>query len=119
MPDIHIREPEVTDAEALSAYVAGLVAENTGTITLKKAPTPEEERVFIAKNAVAERAHVVQQEVRIRGVALLGKRRDRARSRTQAASVTAVATDRLKRTPNTQPPTPNVLLGSWELEVGN
>lgn len=54
-----IREVTPGDAEALVAHVEAMVAENTGTITLRKAPTLEQEREFIAKNAAAERAIVM------------------------------------------------------------
>ncbi|MFT3723100.1 MAG: GNAT family protein [Hyphomonadaceae bacterium] len=54
-----IREIAPGDAEALVAHVEAVVAENTGTITLRKAPTLEQEREFIAKNIAAERAIVL------------------------------------------------------------
>jgi RimJ/RimL family protein N-acetyltransferase len=54
-----IREIRLGDAEALVAYVEALVAEGPGTITLRKAPTLEQEREFIAKHAAAERAFVL------------------------------------------------------------
>lgn len=59
MPDIIIREPVASDAAALSAYTAALIAENTGTITLRVAPTPEQEIEFIARHAAAERAFII------------------------------------------------------------
>ena len=54
-----IREITPEDAEALVAYVEALVAEGTGTITLRKAQTLEQEREFIANNEAAERAFVL------------------------------------------------------------
>lgn len=54
-----IREIRPDDAEALVAYVEGLVAEGPGTITLRKAPTLEQEREFIAKAEAAERAFIL------------------------------------------------------------
>lgn len=59
IPGIVIREPVASDAEALAAYTAALVAEGTGTITLRRAPTVEEEAEFIAKMAAAERAFIL------------------------------------------------------------
>jgi RimJ/RimL family protein N-acetyltransferase len=59
MPDIIIREPAASDAAALAAYTAALVAEDTGTITLRTAPTVEQEVEFIAKTAAAERAFIL------------------------------------------------------------
>lgn len=54
-----IREITQGDAEALVAYVEALVAEGTGTITLRKAPSLEQEREFIAKSEAAERAFIL------------------------------------------------------------
>lgn len=54
-----IRDVTPDDAEALVAYVAALVAEDTGTITLRQAPTLEQEHEFIARSAAAERAFVL------------------------------------------------------------
>jgi RimJ/RimL family protein N-acetyltransferase len=59
MPDIIIREPVASDAAALAAYTAALVAEGPGTITLRVAPTVEQEVEFITKNAAAERAFIL------------------------------------------------------------
>jgi RimJ/RimL family protein N-acetyltransferase len=59
MPGIIIREPVASDAEALAAYTAALVAENTGTITLRTAPTAEQEADFIAKTAAQDRAFIL------------------------------------------------------------
>jgi RimJ/RimL family protein N-acetyltransferase len=59
MTEIIIREITAADAEALQAYVSALVAEDLGTITLRVAPTVEQEREFIARNAAAERAFVL------------------------------------------------------------
>jgi RimJ/RimL family protein N-acetyltransferase len=56
---IIIRDPVISDAAALSAYTAALVAEGTGTITLRVAPTPEQEVEFITKHAAAERAFIL------------------------------------------------------------
>jgi RimJ/RimL family protein N-acetyltransferase len=66
-----IREITPGDAEALVTYVEALVAEGTGTITLRKAPTLEQEREFIAKNAAAERAFVLVAMDGIRVVGML------------------------------------------------
>src|SRR5690349_12872325 len=56
---IVIREPVASDAAAMVAHVEAVIAENTGTITLRRAPTVEEEVEFIAKMAAAERAFIL------------------------------------------------------------
>ncbi|HEV7693116.1 MAG TPA: GNAT family N-acetyltransferase [Hyphomonadaceae bacterium] len=59
IPGIVIREPVASDAEALAAYTAALVAEGTGTITLRTAPTVEQEADFIAGIAARDRAFIL------------------------------------------------------------
>lgn len=59
IPGIVIREPVVSDAAALSAYLVEIVAENTGTITLRVAPTAEQEADFIAGTAAKTRAFIL------------------------------------------------------------
>jgi RimJ/RimL family protein N-acetyltransferase len=69
MSEIIIRKVQEGDAEALAAYTAALVAEGTGTITLRVAPTVEQEREFIARNLSAERAFVL---VAVEGERIVG-----------------------------------------------
>ena len=59
MTDIIIRAPEPRDAAALAVYMEALVAEDLGTITLRKAPTIEEEQAFIARAEAAERGFIL------------------------------------------------------------
>ncbi len=59
IPGIIIRETVASDAEALAAYTAALVAENTGTIMLRTAPTAEQEADFIAKTTAPDRAFIL------------------------------------------------------------
>jgi len=84
-----------------------------------QAASPERSRAHLARlgiafgDTVAELAHVVQQEVGVRSVALLGERRDGAGPRAQAAGVAAVAADRREQLVTPASLGPDVKVNDW------
>ncbi len=95
IPGIVIREPVAADAEALAAYTAALVAENTRTITLRTAPTVEQEADFIASVAARARAFIL---IAVEGERIVGlldlHAGDREHNRHAARFGMSVAKDR-------------------------
>jgi len=95
IPGVVIREPVASDAEALAAYTAALVAEGTGTITLRTAPTVEQEAEFIAGIAARDRAFIL---IAVEGDRIVGlldlQAGDREHNRHSARFGMSVAKDR-------------------------
>jgi len=71
MPAIEIRRAVASDAEAMAAYMAALVAEKLDTITRRTVPTVEEERGWIEKTGENPHSTIVIAQDGARVVGLL------------------------------------------------